>query len=180
MTFSIKSILKEKYKKYVSPLTLKMPYFGHWLYFPKGSAIVKTARMDGDFEPEIRKLMLQLTEKNSTIFDVGTNIGWLSIPILQAYPSVKVVSFEPSPSVLPYLRQTNAQSPHKSRWQIIEKAVGEQIGETDFAVNQTLGKDAFDGIKNTGRGGQTTKQVRVQMTTLDAEWANQNCPKIAP
>lgn len=177
MRVFIKTILKEKYKKYVSPLTLKMPYFGHWLYFPKGSAIVKTARLNGDFEPEIRKLMLQLTKENSTVFDVGTNIGWLSIPILQTHPSVKVVSFEPSPSVLPYLRQTNAQSPHKSRWKIIEKAVGSEVKMTFFAQHG-VGGDAYDGVISTGRAGKS-ESIEVPITTLDAEWQALGNPSVS-
>ncbi len=170
--------LKDIYRRYLAGITGKYPYFGHWVYFPKNSFIVKILRETGDFEPQTRHLLWQFALDGTTFFDVGANVGILSIPILSLTQQVDVVSFEPSPAVRPFLKKTWEQSPFQSRWQIVEKAVGNFEGVTHFSQHIKAGDDAFDGVLPTHRMGETTT-VEVPITTLDAVWHEKGDPSVS-
>ena len=62
---------------------------------------------------------------------------------------VNVVSIECSPSTLPYLRKTQAESPEKKRWTIFEIAVGKKSGELPFFTAGSA-NGAYDSLKDTG------------------------------
>jgi FkbM family methyltransferase len=171
-------LLKQLYRRYIAPFSGKYPFFGHWIFFPKNSLIINVLQHSGDFEPQTRQLLWQFARKNTTFFDVGANIGILSVPILSLTQDVEVVSFEPSPAVHPYLKKTWTQSPFQSRWHIIEKAVGNYVGTTSFSQHKKLGDDAFDGIRQTHRKGET-ETVEVSITTLDAVWRERATPSVS-
>lgn len=153
------------------------PYYGTKVYFPKNSHIFNMACDQGTYEHEIVKLLLTLVKPNSHFFDVGANIGLLSIPILYHIGSSHVVSFEPSPNALPYLMRTAEESAFRDRWKVIGKAASDHAGEITFSISSSaLG--AFDGILDTKRAGYT-EEVVLSATTLDLEWENMNRPDVS-
>lgn len=113
-------------------------------------------------------LIQTLVKPNSFYFDVGANIGLLSVPILNRYSSCKVLSFEPSPSVLPFLKHTIECSPYRDRWTVVEKATGHKAGFTEFYTSNS-GLEAYSGFQNTNRA-DTHIKIDVPVTTLDIEW----------
>jgi FkbM family methyltransferase len=155
----------------------RFPYFGCQVYFPRGSILFRAACEQGIFEADNVTLLCGLAEPESTLFDVGANIGLVAVPVLRQCPKVQVVSFEPSPSTLPYLRRTAAGSGFGERWQIVDKGVGLEPGECDFHTAR-LGDDAFEGRQATGRC-PSAQVVRVPMTTLDAEWDALGRPRVS-
>ncbi|MBK8783844.1 MAG: FkbM family methyltransferase [Anaerolineales bacterium] len=50
-------------------------------------------------------LVSRLLEDGQTVLDIGANIGWYSLQIAAAFPSVKVLAFEPIPNTYNYLKQ---------------------------------------------------------------------------
>src|ERR1700730_1556499 len=78
------------------------PYYDHTVYFPLGSRVFEIACADGIYEKEIINLILRLVTPGTTYFDIGANIGLMSVPVLAIHPSVKIVSIEASPSTLAY------------------------------------------------------------------------------
>lgn len=154
-----------------------LPYFGSKVYFPKNSLIFQMVCDQGIYESNILSAISALIRPDTAYFDIGANIGLLSIPILQLHPSCNVVSFEPSPNALPYLRRTANDSGFGERWQIVGKAVGSSEGEADFFIAKSE-LSAFDSIKNTNRAGYTQK-TKVQLTTIDAEWNRMGRPKVS-
>jgi len=164
-------------KKLVYGFRGRFPYFGHTVYFPTGSHIFERACEVGVYEREVVDLILALVEPETTYFDVGTNIGLLSVPVLAVCPSVKVVSIEASPDTLPYLRRTRLEAQTSSNWTIVETAVGAQPGEAEFwSAGGAMG--AFDGLRDTGRGG-AKQPVRVAVRTLDDIWRECGCPPVS-
>lgn len=155
----------------------RFPYYGTKIFFPHGSLIFGLACEQGVYEHENIKLLLALCKPDTYYFDVGANIGLMSVPILLTLPSVRVVSFEPSPSTFPYLEQTCVNSDFRSRWQILAKAVGRASGESDFFVADAK-FGAFEGAVDTGRGG-AKHLIKVPITTLDAEWVTLGRPAIS-
>jgi FkbM family methyltransferase len=148
------------------------------LHFPPTSAIAAEIMRSGMWEREIVALLATAAKPGTTIFDVGANIGVSVIPLLVASGDIRVVSFEPSPSVLPYLLRTHAKSRFRDRWEIVSKAVTAKANEEIEFVTFPPGSDVYEGIRNTGRGGAGTV-TRVATTTLDAEWKARNQPKVS-
>jgi FkbM family methyltransferase len=101
----------------------------------------------------------------------------MSVPVLQACASCRVVSFEPSPSSLPYLERTAAGSAYRDRWTVVGKAVGDRAGELDFVVGSQ--RDAlYEGFRSGDRiaGGRV---IKVPVTTLDEEWRTWGEPDVS-
>jgi FkbM family methyltransferase len=153
------------------------PYFGTRVYFAKGSTIFEGVCEQGIWEQDLVQIVAALVRPNTTYFDVGANIGLTSIPILAACSDCKVVSFEASPNVLQFLKRTVQDSRFCDRWQIIAKALGNEIGTTQFAMGSPK-LSPFDGLLDTGRAGPT-KGTTVSISTLDAEWEALNNPKVS-
>ena len=130
----------------------RFPYYGHTVYFPLGSHLFERACVEGIYERDTTNLILALAEPGKTYFDVGANIGLLSVPVLAACPGVKVVSIEASPNTLPFLKKTHAVARRREDWTLVGAAVGAKSGEAEF-WSGTVALGAFDGLRDTGRGG---------------------------
>lgn len=144
------------------------PYYGAKVYFPKGSIIFSMVCEQRIYEQVNLALIKTLVKPNSFYFDVGANIGLLSVPILSHYSSSQVVSFEPSPFVLPFLKRTVECSPYRDRWIVVEKATGHKAGFTEFYTSNS-GSEAYSGFQDTNRA-DTHIKIDVPVTTLDIEW----------
>jgi FkbM family methyltransferase len=152
-------------------------YFGETVYFPLGSHIFERACIEGIYEREITNIVLSLTEPGSTYFDVGANIGLMSVPVLSQKPNVNVVSIEASPSTLPWLAKSHSASPHAMRWTIVGEAVGAYCGEMEFWTGGGA-TGAFDGARNTGRGGEK-RALRLSVRTIDDIWHELGRPAVS-
>jgi FkbM family methyltransferase len=153
------------------------PYFKTKTFFPRNSLIFDMACEQGIYEADNVRLISSLIEEDTVYFDIGANIGLMSLPVLYYKKRVKVVSIEASPNALPYLQKTVLNSTYKDRWIIIGKAAGERIGSSDFFIHG-LESGAYDGYNDTGRAGET-KKITVDMTTVDHEWENLKCPNVS-
>jgi FkbM family methyltransferase len=152
-------------------------YFGTRIYFPKNSSQFFIACDQGVYELENVRTLISLIRPNTTYFDVGANIGLLSIPVLYQEPTCTVVSFEPSPNAVHFLKKTIQNSKYKERWYLVEKAAGDTVGETVFSISSPE-FGAFDGPKNTQRV-KMVKDVQVPITTLDYEWEILGKPRVS-
>ncbi len=153
------------------------PYFGQDVYFPLGSHIFERACEEGIYERDVLNLILNLVEPGTTYFDVGANIGLLSVPVLSQKPGVNVVSIEASPSTLPSLAKSHWDSPYQDKWTIVGTAVGEHCGETEFWSGGGA-TGAYDGVHNTGRGGEKVV-TRLAIRTLDDIWRELGEPAVS-
>ncbi|MEA5581127.1 FkbM family methyltransferase [Nodularia harveyana UHCC-0300] len=152
-------------------------YFDTKVFFPKNSIIYQKYLTEGVYEKENIKIIINLLSDNSFYFDIGANIGLMAIPILKKVDSCTVVSFEPSPNSVSYLKRTLKGSLFTNRWFLIEKAVGAEMGELEFCFSfKNLG--AYDGFRNTNRMPITGKTT-VPVTTIDLEWKNREKPKVS-
>ena len=153
-----------------------LPYFNERLYFPPDSVVFDLACAQGIYEQENLRIMQSALRPQAWYFDIGANIGLMSAPLLDAEPTLQVVSVEASPRTASYLARTIAASPRRDRWRLVAKAVGATEGETVFfASNESHG--AYDGVKNTGRG-RTPREIKVPLTTLDTLWREFDQPDI--
>jgi FkbM family methyltransferase len=152
-------------------------YYGETVHFPAGSHIFERACAEGIYERDTTNLILSLVQPGTTYFDIGANIGLLSIPVLAMKKGVDVVSVEASPHTLPALRRTHSASPYQQRWTVVGAAVGDVEGEAEFwSGGGAWG--AFDGLRDTGRGGPK-HSVRVPALTIDQIWRDKGCPPVS-
>jgi FkbM family methyltransferase len=152
-------------------------YFDQVVHFPLGSHVFERACEEGIYERDVTNLILNLAEPETTYFDVGANIGLLSVPVLALCPTVKVLSIEPSPATLPFLGRTHLTAERSKDWTVIGAAVGAKAGEAEFwSSGGAMG--AFDGLRDTGRGGRK-HVVRVPVRTLDDIWREKGCPPVS-
>jgi len=153
------------------------PYFGTKVYFPKNSFLFKLACQQGIYEMENLNVLLSLMQPGTTYFDVGANIGLMSIPVLQKYELCQVVSFEPSPNTLRHLVRTRENSQYVDRWHVVGKGAGSEPGILDFFIAAPE-MGAFDGLRDTKRAN-TNQKVSIPVTTLDNEWQTLGKPNVS-
>ena len=176
-TTRLRPTLKKWYYSYWPGQAGSFPYFGTRVHFPRSSHLFLRVCEEEIFESELLRFIRQFLRNETAYFDVGANIGLTSAPFLRDIPTCSVVSFEPSPHALPYLLKTQAGSPFGSRWKVIGKALGNQIGQAEFYTTG-LEKSAFDGFRDTRRGGKK-EIVQVPVTTLDSEWEGLGRPAVS-
>lgn len=158
-------------------LSGSFPYFGTRVYFPKGSLSFTEACKQGMFEYDNLRILWSLVRPDTIYFDIGANIGLMAVPVLQHQQKCRVVSFEPSPNVLPYLERTINESKHRERWTLVPKAVSARSGKVTFTLSDQK-NSLFDGIRPTNRVA-SVKQVEVEMTTIDETWRALGSPTVS-
>jgi FkbM family methyltransferase len=97
--------------------------------------LYRSARwLDSHLNPSKRKahselvsLYRRLLPPGSLCFDVGANIGAMSAALLES--GARVISFEPSPTVLPEL---HARCAHHPNWTCVAVAIGREAGSATF------------------------------------------------
>ncbi len=162
---------------YCPGLAGSFPYYGTRVYFPRGSVLFDIACEQGVFEHDNVVLICSLLQPGSVYFDVGANIGLMAIPALRSCSSCIVVSLEPSPNTLPYLRLTAAGSGYHDRWRIVGKAAAAAPGAQEF-FTAAPDRGAFDGFRDTGRAG-VGSTLAVPVTTIDEEWETLGRPAVS-
>jgi FkbM family methyltransferase len=173
--------IRKQFKKFIYgtlPLTSgSFSYYGVKVYFPKDSLIFQMACDQGIYESHNLRLIIQNVSPNSVYFDVGANIGLMSVPILLAHPSCTVLSVEISPNSLPFLQRTIRESQFTDRWLCIDKAFSDKADTSDFYLSSSkLG--AFDSLR-ASKIAQSNHKVSITTTTLDLEWQKRESPQVS-
>lgn len=152
------------------------PYYGVQVHFHRGSEAFRAVCEHGIYESENLCVMKAFLQPHATVFDVGANIGLIAIPLLASDASVRVVSFEPSPNVLPLLQKTALNSDFVDRWSIIPKAVGAGEGKVQFSLSDKR-QSLFDGIRPTHRVAAVST-TSVDIISLDQQWHSLGNPPV--
>jgi FkbM family methyltransferase len=173
----LRRIIKKWLFGYCPGLAGSFRYFGTRVYFPRGSLSFSAACEQGIYEADVVWLLEALVRPETTVLDIGANIGLMAIPLLAHVPSCRVISFEPSENTLPYLKKTIQESSYGQRWSLVPKAVGASSGKVAFSLSSRE-NSLFDGLRPTGRvpAGKTTE---VEMTTIDEVWDTAGRPRVS-
>ncbi len=68
-----------------------------WMLNPH-IAIDRALLLTGRHDPEIFEILSAEIRPNDVVWDIGANMGCLSLPLLRKHESVRLVAFEPSPA----------------------------------------------------------------------------------
>ncbi|MDP9171849.1 MAG: FkbM family methyltransferase [Acidobacteriota bacterium] len=174
---SLRKSIKKWVYGYVPGMAGRFRYYGTKVHFRPASDIWPIWVDEGIYEARILALILGVVRPATWYFDIGTNIGLMSVPILHAIRDAHVVSFEPSRNSRMYLKKTWESSPYRDRWKVIEKAVSDTPGHVQFNLS-AADHAGYDGIKPTARTASIAVDT-VEATTLDAEWQALGRPPVS-
>jgi FkbM family methyltransferase len=150
-------------------------YFGVDIHHQAGDDVIQRTLNEGIFESDVVKTIRQFLRPETAYFDIGANLGLLSVPFLDV-PDLHIHSIEPGPATFQFL-SNSAQTAERPRWHLHGIALGKESGTADF---HTGGKfdAALAGLRSTGRakGDQIHK---VKVTTLDELWTSVGKPSIS-
>lgn len=94
-------------------------------------------------------------EKISVMWDIGANIGAISLPLLFAYPKLNIVMFEPSPEVAGRLVANFGNNPSlNQRGQIFNLALSNVDGLSEFYVSSEFENSGLAGL-----GGSLNRSI---------------------
>lgn len=142
-----------------------MKYFGFNLYYKKGDGGINHLARGYSYEPDVIEAIIKNIRPNSTIIDVGSNIGLITLSVLHYYPTAHFHCFEPSGYSNQIFQQTILKNNLNSNIRLIKKGLYHKSGIIPFythGIPNALG----DGIKDTKRAG-ISKKAPIEVTTLD-------------
>lgn len=120
----------------------------------------------GTYEPELQSAIRQLIHPGAVIFDVGANIGYVSLLLAKAAGEAgKVFAFEALPSNVDQLRRNVTLNSMENRVAVVACAVTEPPGPASFLVHASGGMGKVVG--SAGRDDVYESEVTVPGISLD-------------
>ena len=120
----------------------------------------------GTYEPELQAALRQLIPPGAVIYDVGANIGYVSLLLAKAAGEAgKVFAFEALPSNVDQLRRNVALNAMEKRVTVIDRAVTRATGPVRFLVHASGGMGKVAG--SAGREDRYESEVTVPGISLD-------------
>lgn len=120
----------------------------------------------GTYEPELQAAIKQLIQHGNVVFDVGANIGYISLLLARAVGTTgKVFAFEALPDNLKRLRENTALNPEGSRVSVVPNAVVDKSGMIKFLVGPSPGTGKTLG--SAGREMVYKDSISVEGISLD-------------
>ncbi|HEY5271084.1 MAG TPA: FkbM family methyltransferase, partial [Anaerolineales bacterium] len=120
----------------------------------------------GTYEPELQSTLRELVPAGAVIFDVGANIGYVSLLLAKAAGEPgKVFAFEALPSNVEQLRRNVALNNMDAQVTVIASAVTQAPGPVRFLVHASGGMGKAAG--SAGREDKYESEVTVPGISLD-------------
>ena len=157
---------------------LNMNYCGFNLFYSEGTSIVKRFIETGSYEAKtLRAIIDSINQKKASVFlDVGTNVGLISLAVLEKFPTIKIVGFEPGPHQFDLFQKTIIENKIEESIQLFPIALSDSNGSVSFFIHSTADASG-DGLIDTGRAGEA-KKTTVKAMRLDDWWRENGQPKI--
>ena len=118
-----------------------------WLHFLAGRHLNNFFSRYAEQEPVITGNMVKLIKIDSTIFDIGANIGYYTVMFSKLAPQGIIISVEPDGDNFYWLKK-NISMNNLRNVTVINKALSSNECEVDFYID-----------KNTGRTSSLTREV---------------------
>jgi FkbM family methyltransferase len=120
----------------------------------------------GTYEPDLQSALRELVPAGACIFDVGANIGYVSLLLAKAAgENGRVFAFEALPSNVEQLRRNVALNRMEARVQVVSSAVTQSSGPVHFLVHSSGGMGKVAG--SAGRDDRYQSEVTVPGVSLD-------------
>ena len=120
----------------------------------------------GTYEPELQAALRELIQPGAVIYDVGANIGYVSLLLAKAAgPAGHVYAFEALPGNVEQWRQNVALNGMEARLSLFAGAVTQSVGPVRFLVHASGGMGKAAG--SAGRADQYQSEISVPGISLD-------------
>lgn len=147
--------------------------YGNIISAPNDFAVHKIYAETGEWATsttDIVKDFFNHQNKSGCFLDIGANIGMTTIPIVQEFPDVFCISFEPEPTNFANLKNNLLINCSTSNYEIIQAAIFKENSEISFEIaDGNLGDHRLR--TNTDRSGQDNehlrKSIQVKAVPLD-------------
>lgn len=125
------------------------------------------SRWLGTYEPELAEAVREFVRPGMTVYDVGANIGYVSLLLAQAAgPTGRIFAFEALPANAERIRRNIELNHLAGRIQLVPQAVADRSAELTFYVHQSVGMGKVAG--SAGRPAeQYQAEIQVQSLSLD-------------
>jgi FkbM family methyltransferase len=153
-------------------------YCGYRLFYNPGNSIIERLKKEPIFEEKMCKMIEADLNKSKmpTMLDIGANIGFISLYILNKISKVQIYAFEPGPKQYVLLKKTIDSNNLNSRMELYNRALSDTSGKKTFFTHPHRDM-AKDGLMDTGRGEKTI-QIDIEAITLDMWWNKAGQPLI--
>lgn len=122
----------------------------------------------GDYEPEVRKVLVACAKETKYIVDIGANVGWYTILLsLRGGADTQVVAFEPNPLPRKSLNRNVYLNNLQQQVDIVGCGLSSERQSADLYVPENSGHPAAS-LQNLHPEEQSI-QVPVNLSTLDIE-----------
>ena len=120
----------------------------------------------GTYEPELQAAIRDLVRPGMVLYDVGANIGYISLLLARAVGEKgKVYAFEALPANVERLRRNVELNGLEERIYLFARAVTQAPGPVRFLVHESVGMGKVAG--SAGRQEQYQSEVTVEGISLD-------------
>ncbi len=96
----------------------------------------------------VNYLQNQIKENHAVLWDIGVNIGSVSLPLIAACPNLVIHAFEASPPVFERLK-TNVDMNRFTRINLHKIALGNECKTVEFFVSSTVGNSGVGSLAST-------------------------------
>lgn len=164
------------------PYLTSRDYAGYRLFYTRGAGLVERIRfgnINRVYEHDlVDPIVKELSKHDSPVFlDIGTNIGLISLAVLNALPKVRIFGFEPGPTAYKSFATTIFANQLENKITLLNEALDKVPGEITFYAHN--GKDSSgDGMIDTKRADSPSSAITVRSNTLDIWSRENNVPKI--
>lgn len=118
------------------------------------------SRWLGTYEPELAEAVREFVRPGNTVYDVGANIGYVSLLLAHAAgPVGQVYAFEALPANAERIRRNIALNGFEQRIHLVPQAVADKSGELTFYVHASVGMG-----KLAGSAGRREEQYQAEIT----------------
>jgi FkbM family methyltransferase len=120
----------------------------------------------GTFEPELQKAVDVFVRPGMTVYDVGANIGYVTLMLTKAVDAHgRVLAFEPLPQNLERLKANIELNGVVEQVSVIPAAVGDRSMRTQFSMHESTGMGKVAG--SAGRVEKYLEAIEVDLIDLD-------------
>ncbi len=117
------------------------------------------SRWLGTYEPELQAALAEFLKPGMTVYDVGANIGYVSLMLAhQVGAEGRVFAFEALPVNIERIQKNMALNDLKNV-RVVSAAVTDKAGETTFYVHESVGMG-----KAAGSAGRRKEQYQAEIT----------------
>lgn len=118
------------------------------------------SRWLGTYEPELAEVVREFVRPGMTVYDVGANIGYVSLLLAHAArPNGQVFAFEALPANVERIRCNIALNHLEDRITLVSQAVADKSGELTFYVHESVGMG-----KVAGSAGRREERYQAEIT----------------